>query len=240
MKAIKQKSGIFGIMLTVIILCAASCTKHDDGNSNGTAIIGTYNGYDYVDLGLPSGTLWATCNVGASTPEDYGGYYAWGETTTKNVYSWLTTYKWCNSSSTSLTKYCNKSNFGYNGYTDNLTVLLPEDDAATANWGSGWCTPTGDDWYELKRNTTNTWTTRNGVNGLLLKAKNGGTLFLPAAGHRWEDGLIETDMGCYWSSTLGIESPRCAAHYYFNSTSFSGSYFGERNYGKSVRPVLRK
>lgn len=228
------------MLLAVVMLCAASCAKPDDDNSNGTATIGSYNGYEYIDLGLPSGTLWATCNVGASNPEDHGGYYAWGETTTKNVYSWLTTYKWCNGSSTSLTKYCNKSNFGYNGYTDNLTVLLPEDDAATANWGLGWCTPTVDDWYELRRNTTNTWTAQNGVNGLLLKAKNGGTLFLPAAGHRWGDELIEPGCGCYWSSTLGIESPRCAGHEFFNSSQFVGSYFGERNYGKSVRPVLKK
>ena len=97
--------------------------------------------HEYVDLGLPSGLLWATCNVGADAPEDYGDYIAWGETTPKTTYNW-STYQYCMGSYNTLTKYCNKTSFGYNGFTDNLTTLLPEDDAATANWGSGWRMPT--------------------------------------------------------------------------------------------------
>ena len=92
--------------------------------------------YAYVDLGLPSGLLWATCNVGADNPEDYGDYFAWGETQPKDVVYYWSTYPYCNGSYNTLTKYCNNSNYGYNGFTDDLTILLPEDDAATANSGS--------------------------------------------------------------------------------------------------------
>ena len=118
----------------------------------------TADDYVYVDLGLPSGLLWATCNVGADNPEDYGDYFAWGETQPKDTYNW-STYQYCNGSYNTLTKYCSNSSFGYNGFTDDLTTLLPEDDAATANWGSHWRMPTEEEWQELYRNTTNTWTT---------------------------------------------------------------------------------
>lgn len=93
--------------------------------------------HEYIDLGLPSGTLWATMNIGASSPEDYGDYFAWGETAPKDVYDW-STYKWCNGSSNTLTKYCFNSSYGNNGFVDNLTELDPEDDAATVNWGQDW------------------------------------------------------------------------------------------------------
>ncbi len=109
---------------------------------------GTIDGRDYVDLGLPSGTLWATCNVGASKPEEYGDYFAWGETTPKSTYYW-STYKWCKGSETTMTKYCTRSDYGYNGFTDNLTELQPEDDAATANWGSVWKMPSYAQFSEL-------------------------------------------------------------------------------------------
>ena len=90
--------------------------------------------HEWVDLGLPSGTLWATCNVGASSPEGYGDYFAWGETEPKDYYDW-STYKWCNGNEVTLTKYCTDSFFGYNGFTDGKTELDPEDDAAYVNWG---------------------------------------------------------------------------------------------------------
>lgn len=119
-------------------------------NSNG----GGGGSHDYVDLGLPSGLLWATCNVGADNPEDYGDYFAWAETEPKSVYNW-STYKYCDGGYYyKLTKYCTRSDFGNNGFTDNLTVLLPEDDAATANWGNGWRMPTENEWRELIDNTT--------------------------------------------------------------------------------------
>ena len=198
----------------------------------------TYNGggdHAYVDLGLPSGLLWATCNVGANNPEDYGDYFAWGETTPKETYDW-TTYQYCNGTSGTLTKYCNKSNYGYNGFTDDLTTLLPEDDAATANWGSDWRMPTNEEWQELYNNTTHTWTTQNGVNGRLFTASNGNSLFLPAAGYR-SSGLVNAGSGGhYWSSSLYTGSPNDAWSCYF----YSGNFYvfnRSRCYGQSVRGV---
>ena len=192
----------------------------------------------YVDLGLPSGLLWATCNVGADTPEGYGNYFAWGETTPKDTYNW-STYQYANGTSwqdPQLTKYCSKSNYGYNGFTDNLTTLLPEDDAATANWGSDWRMPTREEWRELYQNTTHTWTTQNGVNGRLFTASNGNSLFLPAAGYRDGSSLsIAGSYGNYWSSSLDSDVPSLAR--YFQFTGGYNMYSYVRYYGLSVRPV---
>ena len=139
---------------------------------------------EYVDLGLS--VKWATCNVGAASPDEYGSYFAWGESDNKDVYDW-TTYTLCYGFSSTLTKYCNKSSSGYNGYTDTKTVLDPEDDMAHANWGGNWRTPTADEWAELMNgeNCTWTWTSRNGVSGYeIASVKSGFTgnsIFLPAA-----------------------------------------------------------
>jgi len=191
---------------------------------------------DYVDLGLPSGLLWATCNVGADSPEDYGDYFAWGETMPKDTYNW-STYQYCNGSSSTLTKYCNNSTYGYEGFTDDLTTLLPEDDAATANWGPDWRMPTKEEWQELYSNTTVTGTTQNGVSGLLFTAANGNSLFLPAAGYRNDSSLYETGIwGDYWSSSLNTGDPSRAWSFDFNSGYYT--LFGSgRDYGFSVRPV---
>ena len=203
-----------------------SFTTLDDGG----------NYHEYVDLGLPSGLLWATCNVGADTPEDYGDYFAWGEISTKSTYNW-NTYQYCMGSSTTMTKYCSKSIYGYNGFTDDLTTLLPEDDAATANWGSDWRMPTKEEWQELYQNTTHTWTTQNGVNGRLFTASNGNSFFLPAAGYRAVGGLSGAgSFGYYCSSSLDTGSPSNARGFYFDSIYYDmGS--GNRYYGLSVRGV---
>ena len=105
----------------------------------------------YVDLGLPSGLLWATCNVGADRPWDYGDFFAWGETSPKSEYSWAT-YKHARGESKSLTKYCYSSSYGYNGFTDYRYTLELSDDAAYINMGSGWRMPTADEFYELATN----------------------------------------------------------------------------------------
>ena len=194
--------------------------------------------HGYVDLGLPSGTLWATCNVGASKPVEYGDYYAWGETRPKNTYNW-STYKYCNGDYDQLTKYCNESDLGYNGFTDNLTALQKGDDAATLNWGSGWRTPTLLQWDELLANTTNEWTTQNGVEGRLFTSKkNGKSLFLPAAGNRWGDELNYVgSCGHYWSSSLYTGYPNYAWRFNFDSDGFCMDYNGSRHLGQSVRAV---
>ena len=192
--------------------------------------------HEYVDLGLPSGLLWATCNVGADSPEDYGDYFAWGETQPKSDYSW-STYQYCNGSGITLTKYCNKSNYGYNGFTDNLTTLFPEDDAATANWGSDWRMPSKEEWQELYQNTTVTWTNQNGVNGRLFTASNGNSLFLPAAGHCYPSLDLAGSFGCYWSSSLYLDNPSEAwmLSFSYSAGCSMASYF--RSCGQSVRAV---
>ena len=192
--------------------------------------------HEYVDLGLPSGLLWATCNVGADSPEDYGDYFAWGETQPKDYYDW-STYQYCHGSDNTLTKYCNNSDYGYNGFTDNLTTLLPEDDAATANWRSGWRMPTETEWQELYNNTTHTWTTQNGVNGRLFTASNGNSLFLPAAGYLDKDSLKDDGSWSYhWSSSLYMMYSVYARGFHFSSSYYkTGS--AARYYGRPVRAV---
>ena len=179
----------------LMMFIAAGCGKDDESNNNGGNNNGdNTNTHTYVDLGLPSGTLWATCNVGATTLEGYGDYFAWGDTQPKTAYNW-STYQYCNNDDNQLTKYCSQSSYGYSGFTDNLTTLLPEDDAATANWGNGWRMPTRAEFQKLLDNTTVTRTTQGGVYGRLFTASNGNSLFLPAAGVRWEDEL--DDVGSY-------------------------------------------
>ena len=191
---------IAALMLVIGLVCTAGCKKHNTGN-------GTYKGHDYIDLGLPSGTMWATCNVGAESPDQYGDYFAWGETTPKDNYNW-STYKYSNGDYNQLTKYCPQSDFGFNGFTDDLKTLQPSDDAATTNWGEGWSTPTYNQWVELLRKCSHSWTTRNGVKGCLFTARNGNSIFLPAASSRRDDdSRIVGDDGFYWSNTLNKTYP---------------------------------
>ena len=198
-------------------------------------------GHEWVDLGLPSGTLWATCNVGANSPEEYGDYYAWGETKAKDEYNWYT-YKYSKGTAESLTKYNSYSKFGFNGFTDDISVLLPEDDAATANWGSGWQMPTGEQLQELYDNISHEWTTLNGVGGVLLKGLRGGQIFLPAAGFRWNEELTYTGSGCYWSSSLNDTSSGHGFNLLFESSywEWCETALGGRASGRSVRPVRKQ
>ena len=220
---------------------SARCSNTFTVNSNRTVKANfdfaySIGGHVYVDLGLPSGTLWATCNVGATNPEDYGDYFAWGETQPKSDYS-SSNYQYWNGSYNTLTKYCNNASYGYNGFTDNLTTLQPSDDAATAQWGSGWRMPTKEEWQELLNNTTNVWTTQNGVKGRLFTASNGNSLFLPAAGYYDGTGLYDAgSYGIYWSSSLYTDSPYYAWDLLFDSGN-CGVDVGYRFDGFTVRPV---
>ena len=191
---------------------------------------------EYVDLGLPSGMLWATYNIGANVPEDYGDYFAWGETETKDIYNW-STYKWCNDYYDRITKYCSNSGYGDNGFTDNLTMLLSEDDAATANWGGNWRMPTRMEWKELLDNTTNTWTPQNGVDGWLFTATNGASLFLPAAGYRCGNSFYYVTNGYYWSSSLHQDYSDYSWSLFFYLGNCGVNHQGHRFYGLTVRAV---
>ena len=191
---------------------------------------------DWVDLGLPSGTIWATRNVGANAPEDYGDYFAWGETAPKDYYDW-TTYKLCNGTYRTMTKYCTSSSYGYNGFVDNKTELDPEDDAAYVNWGLSWRMPSREQQRELCEKCSSVWTTQKGVNGRLFTGPNGNTLFLPAAGYRWSDSLSGVGMGCfYWSRTLYSSNPYRAGYFYFSSGIVYWD-FDNRCSGYAVRAV---
>ena len=196
---------------------------------------GPSNGHEYVDLGLPSGTLWATCNIGASSPEEFGDFFAWGETTPKNYYNW-DNYKWCEGSYNMLTKYCTEPSHGYNGFTDGKTELDPEDDAAYVNWGAQWRIPTSDQIDELIHKCSWTFTTRNEVNGYLFTGPNGNTLFLPAAGRRYTESPSSEVYSCfYWSSTLWYY-PESALSLFFHSTLKTVAA-NDRHTGLPVRAV---
>ena len=208
-------------------------TTDDKPTSNGTL-----NGYEWVDLGLPSGLKWATCNVGASKPEDYGDYFAWGEVEPKTEYNW-NTYKWCNGSNDTQTKYCTDSSYGT---VDNKTVLDKEDDAAAVNWGGSWRMPTKEEQEELRNNCSWEWTTQNGVYGHKVTGPNGNSIFLPAAGYRYFSSLYDAGSDSdYWSSSLYTGSPYRACRLSFSSNRVGVVRVSDRSryYGLSVRPVCQ-
>ena len=186
----------------------------------------TENGHEYVDLGLS--VKWATCNVGATKPEEYGDYFAWGETQPKDYYDW-STYKWCNGSSHTLTKYCTDNNYGT---VDNKTVLDAADDAATANWGGSWRMPTDAELTELRENCTWTWIIENDMCGYRVTSKKENytdkSIFLP----------VTSNGAFYWSSSLGSNDPDYACDLYFD-VHWVGFSSLTREYGRSVRPVCQ-
>ena len=186
------------------------------------------NGHEYVDLGLPSGTLWATCNIGASSPEDYGDYFAWGETTPKENYSWET-YKWCNGTMNSLTKYTG---------SDGRSELDLEDDASHVIWGNGWRTPSLDQVKELLEYCDWQDATQNGVSGRKVTSKNNGkSIFIPKAG--FQEGNYAKNQGAYydyWLRTLEPDYPLYVYSMRKNDGIGYGSYY--RHFGQTIRPVI--
>ena len=188
--------------------------------------------YEAVDLGLS--VRWATCNVGAESPEEYGDYFAWGETEEKTNYAW-STYKWCNGSYNSLTKYCTDSSFGT---VDNKKVLDPEDDAATANWGGSWRMPTLDELEELCNKCSWKWTLVNGVSGQKVTGPNGNSIFLPAAGYRDGGGVYHRgSYGYYWSGAPEEHVICNACGFSFDAGYWYWNFCNYRSCGHPVRPV---
>ncbi|MBO6023393.1 MAG: hypothetical protein J6P83_00880 [Bacteroidales bacterium] len=188
-------------------------------------------GGGYVDLGLPSGTLWALRNVQANSPEQSGYYLAWAETQEKSYYDW-DTYRYWNSSTYSVTKYND---------IDGLTTLQQNDDAATYNLGNGQRMPTYDDWNELMTHCTQTYTTLDGVKGIKFKASNGNSIFLPAAGFRHEGGIFNYGQydgyGFYWTSSRSENNPNNAWYVRFNESETPVLRDFLRLFGLSIRPV---
>ena len=188
----------------------------DDSEGDNDAS-GTINGYEYVDLGLS--VKWATCNIGADSPEDYGNYYAWGEPVTKSTYT----------SDNSVTYGVEMDDFSGDA----------EYDAATANWGGTWRMPTDSERTELRTSCTWTWTTLNSVNGYKVTGTNGNSIFLPAAGYRSSSSLYSAGShGDYWSSTPYGSGTYDAYRLSFDSSGVNRySHYFFRYHGYSVRPV---
>ncbi len=213
-----KKSVLFSVLVVgATLLQAQSITVHQTCGQNGQVVKAIPpEAVQAVDLGLS--VKWANMNVGAESPEDYGNYYAWGETTTKETYNW-DTYFDTNDGGNTLTKY--------NG---GKTILDPEDDAARVNWGSSWRMPTEAEWKELHTNCTWTWTTQNGINGYKVTSNKAGYtdkfIFLPAAGS-----------GEYWSSScLGSGDDAWFLGCYSHKIGYG---LRVRYIGNSVRPVLQ-
>ena len=202
---------IFAFMLVAFTANAQSCPDNKHPHM--------------IDLGLPSGTKWACCNIGAEKPEGYGGYYAWGETQTKSTYN-EDTYLYC------------KNDSSYQSIGSDIAGT--QYDVAHMKWGGSWMMPSADQQDELISNCTYEWTTVNGVKGgKFTSKKNGASMFLPAAGGRDDSGLGNAgSYGYYWSSTQYPSVADRAYYLYFNS---GGAYAGSngRGYGFTVRSVVR-
>lgn len=177
---------------------------------------GTLNGHDWIDLGLPSGTRWATCNVGADNPEDYGDFFAWGETTPKTSYT--------------------ENNYTY---SSNSTTLPSSADAASVNWEGAWRMPTKAEFEELNNNCTIIWTTQNGVNGRLFTGPNGNSIFLPATGYYQDSNFLNAgSCGYFWTSSLytGYMSSAWNFLYTTNACVMANNM---RFYGMPIRAVCQ-
>ena len=220
-----KKSILFSVLVVgATLLQAQSITVHQTCGQNGQVVESA------VDLGLS--VKWANMNVGAESPEDYGNYYAWGETSTKANYNW-STYFDTNDGGNTFTKYNNEGG---------KTILDPEDDVAHVKWGGCWRMPTKTEWQELIDNCTWTWTTQNGINGYKVTSNKAGYtdkfIFLPAAGGHDSGGLFNYLIGIYWSLSLDEDASYRAWYLFFSSGEYVPNY-SYRSCGNSVRPVLQ-
>ena len=204
--------------------------------------IGKNRSHEFVDLGLT--VLWATCNIGATKPEEFGHYYSWGDINTKNDYSW-SKYGFCHGTPNTLTRYCTQSTYGYNGYVDGRKVLSISNDVAHEKWGGSWRMPTAIEVMELCESCTWEWTTLNGVKGYKVTSDIPGytdrSIFLPAAGYY--NGTSKNDVGViggYWSNSLYKSDPRRAFMLEMGQDTDEDIYERDiryRYYGLPVRPV---
>lgn len=226
---------MFGMAVVAVLLCTNITACSDDENEDDLSeVLGNenvmVNDHEAVDLGLS--VKWATCNVGAKSPEDYGDFFAWGETTTKSNYSW-DTYKWCKGTDDTMTKYCTENDYGM---VDNRTTLTSSDDVATVKWGSKWRMPTKEELEELRNECAWIWTIQSGVKGMKVTGTNGNSIFLPAAGYRDGTDLYGCESsGLYWSATLDEGDNGYTLYFYDGLSNWSS--LEHRDDGLSVRPV---
>ena len=225
------------------IMQACSDDEEDEPLNVGTLEEGYVPVTEYheaVDLGLS--VKWANCNVGASLPEEYGEYYAWGEIEKKDTYS-SDNYKWYNGSSSTVTKYCTNSKYGT---VDNITILAPEDDVAHVKWGGKWRIPTLKEFEELYNDCTWRWSSKNEIYGYTVTGPNGDSIFLPQAGYiHGNPKYLESggefgyqgDGGNYWTATLAEEFCQNANIFYFDRWGAKLFTSGGRSLGYTVRPV---
>ena len=219
------------LMALTTTMVLVSCSDDDDNDDSG--ISSKNQSYlkcpdnrhpHLIDLGLPSGTKWACCNVGADRPEEYGGYYAWGETEEKTTYD--------------LSNYIYQSSGTFHYLISDIAGT--QYDVVHVKWGESWVMPSWTQLAELLNNCINKWTTENGVNGAKLTSKkNGASIFLPAAGYRNDSDLYDAgSSGIYWSSTQGTSGSGYAYGFYFclGNTYATGSSVG---FGFTVRPVVK-
>ena len=240
-----------GVVTAVAVGNATITATTYDGGLNATCAITVNTTPEAIDLGLPSGLKWASFNVGATAPEEFGDYFAWGEVETyyssQDPLTWksgksagydLRSYKWCLGSGDSFTKYCTDyDEETIYGTVDNKTILELEDDTAHANLGGNWRMPTIEEWRELMEECTWTYATQSGVNGYLITGLNGNSIFLPAAGIRNYTYLYDVGSGgYYWSSCLHVLNSYTAWYMSFDSDDvYTGNV--ARHLGHSVRPV---
>lgn len=212
------------LIAALVVLTLVSCKKETGNNNSGGGSGGNSNngeiaGQSYVvDLGLPSGLKWASCNVGADSPEDYGDYFAWGEISPKD-------------------EYITGNNITFGEQMDDISSNA-QYDAATANWGEGWRMPTKEEMQELNDECIWTWTTYKGVYGCQVTGPNGNSIFLPAAGYRTRF-LLDYDgyIGYYWSSTPNPYDSGLGAYYFYFCDGDNFVDWSTRDFGHSVRPV---
>ena len=220
--------------VTICLLCV-DCERGDEDFN--LKISGEHEKHGYVDLGLS--VKWATCNIGAINPEEYGDYFAWGEVEPKEVYDW-STYRY-GLDWNQVIKYCDNDYCGKDGFVDDKMELDPEDDAATMNWGGDWRMPTNVEMDELKTQCSWTWITLNEIDGYLVTSNVVGytdkSIFLPAAGIVYHDGVSNVGLhGYYWSKSLFRGSPG-GAHVMEINLDYIDRYPHSRELGLSVRAV---
>ena len=243
----KTWKALAAIMLIGVLAVSCKKPKQPENGGNNTPTVT----YEAVDLGLPSGTLWATFNVGATKPSEDGDFFAWGETQPKDTYTWRN-YKYCKGADSLLTKYCDLGNYGYNGFTDHLRTLVASDDAATVQWGEDWCMPTYAQWKELIRECDRSYDFLDGKYGMTLTGPNQNKIFLPSAGYMGDEtGEKASGLASYWSKDLSsvvidttapmfqLVYPCTALYCEFATLLPTLMLDGNRKLGMSVRPVRK-